>query len=460
MVRRGRPVEDRYLVARSLKLGQAELTQSGALLLRSPQVAPLTNERFSASDGTELPYPGSPLRPMARGQADFLFQRVIKRVLAGEHFDASGFVGNHAVELYSRSPWHALFARHFLEPALPTFLAPSESQALRIYHDPTTPPSQFGDYEGDTLVLFDLRELRALVLGTAHAGEIRHTVYTLANYLLPRQGLLGLHAAAALSGDGTATLVLGRADRALRADFLKGYPLLAESATLWTEAGLSRLEASLYTELSAEANVGEGILLEGARATGGGAEVLRGAPPLPSSASAGIKPLRPTRMVLLSHDPTGALPLLSLLTQEQARYHFLAGYGSRALAPFERGGDFNPCFAHHCLPLPPQEYAALFAACVQREAPEIFLLNTGKVRAGSVPREISLRLLRAIHEGRLENATFAREPVLRLQAATALAGVEARWLAQADEEVSRALAERFTEYFQDRGWAEAGVTAK
>ena len=460
MFRRGRPVEDRHLIARSLKLGQAELTQSGALLLRSPQVAPLRNERFAAAEGAELPYPGSALRPMPRGQADFLFQRVIKRILAGEHFDASGFVGNQAVELYSRSPWHALFARQLLEPAPPDFLAPSESQALRIYHDPTTPPSQFGAYEGDTLVLFDFRELRAVVLGTAHAGEIRHTVYTLANYLLPQQGLLGLHAAAAQSSDGTATLLLGRADRALRAEFLKSYPLVAESATLWTEAGLSRLEASLYTELSAEASAGEGILVEGTSARDGKPELLRAAPSLPNGAGATTKPLRTTRVVLLCQDPTSALPLLSLLTQTQAHYHFLAGYGSRALSPFERGGDFNPCFAHHCLPRPPREYSALFAARLQREAPEIFLLNTGKVKAGSVARETSLHLLRAIHEGRLANATFSREPVLRLQAATALPGVEARWLARADEAASRALAERFSGYFQDRGWPEDGGPLK
>lgn len=459
MARRGQPVEDRHLKARSLKLRQCRVTNDGALFLQSPQPAPLKGARYAAADDSALPSPDTCLSPFARDQADLLFQRVIKRILAGEHFDASGFVANLACEFYSRSPWHTLFARQLLEQKAPAALPASEQPALRIYHDPTSPPSAFGNFDGEHMVIFDFRELRALVLGTAHAGEIRHTLYTLANYLLPRQAMLGVHGALALGPPNRgATLLLGRADSGLRAEFLQGRSLVAESAALWSEAGLSRLEASLYTELAAEAKTDASYLLEAAPTPARAAEILRGATVLANPPVAA--PVRAGRVVMLCEDPTGGLPLLSRLDPEQARFHYLAGYGSRAPAPGAAGGGFNPCFAYLCIPLPPPEYASLFTACLEREQPELWLINTGTVAGENVPRALELQLLDGIHEGRFDGASFEREPAFGLAAATALPGVEPRWLRRPDPAAAAALAEQFRAYFAERDWPLTGGPAK
>jgi phosphoenolpyruvate carboxykinase (ATP) len=255
MYQRHKIYSDTALIERTLELGLGRLSQSGALVVDTgANTGRSTNERFVVRDETtqhEVSW-GKTNQPIDREKVDLLFQRAIRKLLEGEHYEAKGFVSYFPIEVYSRSPWHALFARTMFRRAPMDHVEHRIDQTMRIYHDPTGKISDYKvDLPSEKIILMDFREMRVLIIGTAYAGEIKKSAFAMANYLLPKEGMLTMHASANCREEGTETSVLfglsGTGKTTLSAD--PGRSLIGDDEILWTDNGISNLEGGCYAKL-------------------------------------------------------------------------------------------------------------------------------------------------------------------------------------------------------------------
>jgi phosphoenolpyruvate carboxykinase (ATP) len=126
------------------------------------------------------------------------------------------------------------------------------------------------------------------------------------------------------------------------------------------------------------------------------------------------------------------LPPVAKLTPEQAMYHFISGYTAK-VAGTEAGvtepqATFSACFGAPFMVLHPSRYAELLARKIKKHDVDCWLVNTGWTGGPyGVGERISIRntrlLLDAALEGRLEEATFERDPIFGLMVPQACDGV-------------------------------------
>jgi phosphoenolpyruvate carboxykinase (ATP) len=308
-----------------------------------------------------------------------------------------------AVRIISESPYHSLFARNlFIRPPLGADLRKPQFTVI------TTPtfqadPAEVGTRTGTFIVLNFARRL-VLIGGTSYAGEIKKSIFTVLNYLLPMKGVLSMHCSAnrgisgdvalffGLSGTGKTTLST-TPDRFLIGDDEHG----------WSDQGIFNFEGGSYAKtirISAKAEpeiysavhrfgtVLENVVIdpdtrqleldsdeltENTRA----AFPIDYLPHVDPSGMAG----HPSTIIFLTADAFGVLPPISRLTLPQARYYFLSGYTAK-VAGTERGvtepqPNFSTCFGAPFLALSPEVYARMLGERIERHGTQVWLVNTG-----------------------------------------------------------------------------------
>jgi phosphoenolpyruvate carboxykinase (ATP) len=484
---RNKHYSDSALIERTLELGLGRLSQSGALVVETgTNTGRSTAERFVVRDENtknEINW-GSTNQPIDREKVETLFQRAIRKVLDGEHYEARGFVSFFPIEVYSRSPWHALFARTMFRREPMNNVAHKNEQVLRVYHDPYGKLSDYKvDLPGEKIILMDFREMRVLIIGTAYAGEIKKSAFAMANYLLPKEGMLTMHSSANTLEDGSETCVLfglsGTGKTTLSAD--PGRSLVGDDEILWTDSGISNLEGGCYAKLinlSAEHEpliykavnqsgaIQENVVCDekGAVdfANGSKAENTRGSYPigfLDNIFMQSREADHPHTIIFLTADAFGALPAIARLSPEQARYHFLSGYTAKVagteLGIKEPQAAFSACFGAPFMPLHPKVYADMLSDRVNRFGASVWLLNTGWTGGGygkgnRFPISVSRALLRAVQSGALDTLPAKEHPVFGFHVPTACPGVDPRYLEIPEGPQVHDLARRFAENFRSK----------
>jgi phosphoenolpyruvate carboxykinase (ATP) len=302
-----------------------------------------------------------------------------------------------------------------------------------------------------------------LIGGTGYAGEIKKSVFSFLNYLLPHQGVFPMHCSANIGPDGATALFFGLSGTGkttLSAD--TGRRLIGDDEHGWSDAGVFNIEGGCYAKtirLSREGEpqiwnairfgaVLENVVLDPAtripdydddRLT----ENTRAAYPLDHID--GVEPSsrggHPRTILFLTCDAFGVLPPLARLSPEQALYYFLSGYTAK-VAGTEAGvtepeATFSTCFAAPFLPLPPARYAELLYARLREHKSDVWLVNTGWTGgAYGVGRRMPLSqtraLVRAALDGSLERAELKPDPIFKVQVPLACPGVDARLLRPRD----------------------------
>ncbi len=257
----------------------------------------------------------------------------------------------------------------------------------------------------DTAIVIHFGQRQVLIAGSAYAGEIKKSVFTLMNYLLPLKGVLSMHCSATVGRAGDSALLFGLSGTGkttLSADPHRA--LVGDDEHGWTEEGIFNFEGGCYAKvirLSAEAEpqiyaaihrfgaLLENVVLDGdTRAIKLDDESItentRGAYPLsfiPNVVPSGCAE-HPRNIIMLTADAFGVLPPIAKLSPEQAMYHFLSGYTAK-IAGTERGlGDepeatFSTCFGAPFLPLHPTVYANLLRERIATHGVQCWLVNTG-----------------------------------------------------------------------------------
>ncbi|MCC5911051.1 MAG: phosphoenolpyruvate carboxykinase (ATP) [Clostridiaceae bacterium] len=301
----------------------------------------------------------------------------------------------------------------------------------------------------EVFIIISFEKKLVLIGGTKYSGEIKKSMFTVMNYLLPFKNILPMHCSANVGEQGDVTLFFGLSGTGkttLSAD--NNRKLIGDDEHGWTENGVFNFEGGCYAKcinLSREQEpqiwsaIKEGAVLENVvidEATGKPdydddryTENTRVAFPVEHIDGAIMegKGGIPNTIIFLTADATGVLPPISKLTKEQAMYHFMSGYTSK-LAGTERGiieptATFSTCFGGPFMILKPQVYAKLLGEKIEQYNANVFLVNTGWTggsygTGNRMKLKYTRSMVRAAMQGELDKVNYVTDPIFKLNIPT------------------------------------------
>jgi phosphoenolpyruvate carboxykinase (ATP) len=401
-------------------------------------------------------------RPIAADKFAEIFSRMQGFLQGKDVFVQDCFAGAQAeyrlpIRIITEYAWHSLFAQNM-------FLLPNSREAYRQHIPDFTlicAPS-FKAYEPidatrtGTFIVLNFEQRLCLIGGTAYAGEIKKSVFTVLNYLLPLQGVMSMHCSANTGPDGDTALFFGLSGTGkttLSADPTRG--LIGDDEHGWSDEGIFNVENGCYAKVIQLSPTAEpqiyaaihrfGAILENVvydpvtrkidldddRLT----ENTRASYPLEYIDNAVSSKVggHPKNILLLTCDAQGVMPPIARLTPDQALYHFISGYTSK-IAGTEAGVGaqpeitFSTCFGAPFMVHHPWVYADLLKRKVQRYGATCWLINTGWVGGPyGIGKRISIRytraLLNAALSGALNEVEFYTDPVFGFEVPKSLEGL-------------------------------------
>ncbi len=389
------------------------------------------------------------------------------------------------VRVVTEQAWHSLFARNmFLRPTPAERAGFSPDWTVLQLPSMVADPASHGT-NSSTVIALDLKSKLVLVIGTAYAGEIKKSIFTVLNHILPEQGVFPMHCSANMGADGDTAVFFGLSGTGkttLSADPTR--TLIGDDEHGWSADGIFNFEGGCYAKVinldpkgepeiySASTRFGtilENVILDPVTAAtdffdGTLTENTRSSYPLDfiPNASATGRGRHPSNVVMLTCDAFGVLPPISRLRPDQAMYHFLSGYTAR-LAGTERGvttpqAVFSACFGAPFMPRHPTVYAELLGQKLREHNAPCWLLNTGWSGGGAadggkrMPLKVTRALLQAALDGSLNKGSFRADPVFGLEVPESCPGVDPALLnprdAWADPAAYDAAARQVAELFE------------
>jgi phosphoenolpyruvate carboxykinase (ATP) len=427
------------LVERILDRKEGILTETGAVSVATGKYtgrSPL--DKFVVRDASvekKINW-GQVNQPIAPDTFSRLYEKVVNHLKKkDELFVFDGFAG--ADEKYqlplrviNEYAWHNLFARQL-------FIRPDKDADLKT-HKPEFTIVSAPDFKADpaidgtnseTFIIVSFEKRIILIGGTEYAGEMKKSIFSVMNFLLPEQDILSMHCSANVGNEGDVSLFFGLSGTGkttLSAD--ENRRLIGDDEHGWSNSGVFNIEGGCYAKCIGLTKEKEPQIFDAIRF---GAvlenvfvdpktkapdyndnaltENTRAAYPLESIDNI-IKPSvagHPSTIIFLTADATGTLPPISKLTKEQAMYHFLSGYTSK-LAGTERGvtapeATFSTCFGSPFLPLPATVYAEMLGKKIVEHGVDVYLVNTGWTGGVyGVGQRMNLAYTRAMVQAALE----------------------------------------------------------
>lgn len=350
-------------------------------------------------------------RPFEHAQFEQLYRRALAYLQGKDLFIQDCFAGADPqyrlpIRVVTETAWHNLFARNlFIQPSLEQLAVHDPHfTVLNVPHFHADP--QFDGTNSDVFVILNFARRLVLIGGTQYAGEIKKSVFTLLNYLLPQQGVLSMHASVNASKEHLDEAAVffglsGTGKTTLSADVTR--TLIGDDEHGWSERGLFNLEGGCYAKVIRLARAAEPEIFETTRRFGtilenvsidsntrrlnldddSLTENTRAAYPIshiPNADRSGCCG-HPRTIIMLTADAFGVLPPISKLTPAQAMYHFLSGYTAK-VAGTETGitepqATFSTCFGAPFMVLPPTIYAQMLGEKIARHKVSVWLVNTG-----------------------------------------------------------------------------------
>jgi len=359
-----------------------------------------------------------------------------------------------SVRYVSPNAWHMAFVRNmFIRPddaALGGF-----SPNFTVLHAPEmqADPARHGTRTG-TFIVLNLAKRMILIGGTRYAGELKKSMFTVMNYILPKQGVLSMHCSANIGTQGDTALFFGLSGTGkttLSAD--PNRDLIGDDEHGWSKDGVFNFEGGCYAKvinLSPEGEpdiyrttqmfgtVLENVVLDEKKrvkfADQSITENTRASYPLhyiPNFVPSG-RGGHPKNVVFLTADAFGVLPPIARLTPEQAMYYFLSGYTAK-LAGTERGvtepqATFSACFGAVFLVWHPTKYAHMLGELLRTHNAKVWLVNTGWSGGPyGVGQRMKLsytrQMVTAALAGQLDAVATTTDPIFGLHVPTDIHGI-------------------------------------
>ncbi|SIT54170.1 Phosphoenolpyruvate carboxykinase (ATP) [Mesorhizobium prunaredense] len=450
------------LYEEAIRRGEARLTAHGALVAETGQhTGRSPKDKFVVRDETTGPHVWwDNNKAISPAQFDTLLAD-FRAHAADKDLYVQDLVGGADEDLklttrvVTELAWHSLFIRNLL-------IRPEAAELEHFVPDLTiidlpsfrADPVRHGTRTG-TVIAVDLTRMIVLIGGTSYAGEMKKSVFTVLNYLLPAKGVMPMHCSANEGAGGDAAIFFGLSGTGkttLSAD--PSRTLVGDDEHGWGPHGIFNFEGGCYAKtikLSAEAEpeifattqrfgtVLENVVLDAGRVPdfndGNLTENTRCAYPLhfiPNASKTG-RAGHPKNIIMLTADAFGVMPPIARLTPAQAMYHFLSGYTAK-VAGTEKGvtepeATFSTCFGAPFMPRHPSEYGNLLRELIAHHGVDCWLVNTGWTGGAygtgkRMPIKATRPLLAAALDGSLKGADYRTDANFGFEVPVAVAGVD------------------------------------
>ena len=448
---------------------EGRLTDSGAFnALTTPHTGRSPKDKYVVRDSaSESTVNWGPVNaPLSVAQFQELRKAAVEHLAGQQLFVKDARAGGDDadegvnVRVITPSAWHALFAHNMFRR-----LGPGSSHGFRpdftVLHTPdlAADPARHGTRSG-TFIALSFSERLVLIGGTRYAGEIKKSIFSVLNFLLPDSNVFPMHCSANVGPGGDVALFFGLSGTGkttLSADPARG--LIGDDEHGWGKNGVFNFEGGCYAKVirlspsdepeiyRATQRFGtilENVVLDPATGTpnlddGSITENTRASFPIDYIPNAVIpgRGGHPENVIFLTCDAFGVLPPISRLAAPQAMYHFLSGYTAK-VAGTERGvkepeATFSTCFGAPFLPRPAKVYAELLGARLREHGSRAWLINTGWTGGGfGVGNRIRIPYTRAmVHaalDGKLDRVGTVRDPRFGLEIPLEVPGVPSELL--------------------------------
>ena len=477
------------LIEHAIRRGEGVLGRDGQFIVDTrPHTGRSPKDKFFVKEpGSEQHIDwGETNAPIDEAVFDALWNKVQAYLSEREVYQLDTYVGADEryrvpVRVYTEFAWHNLFARHlFITPerAEPGFVPEFTVVDAALFEaNPAVDKTR-----SSTFVLVNFAKRMILIGGTKYAGEIKKSVFTVMNYLLPLRDTLPMHCSANVGKDGDVAIFFGLSGTGkttLSSDPHR--PLIGDDEHGWSNDGVFNFEGGCYAKVIRLSQTAEpeiwaashrfSTVLENVTYdeqtreldvdSDAKTENTRAAYPIDfiPNIVRGSKGGQPDTIIMLTADAFGVLPPISKLSREQAMYHFLSGYTAK-VAGTERGvtepqATFSTCFGAPFMVHHPTVYAKLLGKKIDTNEVECWLVNTGWTGgAYGTGKRMSIAHTRAMVNAAIEGriaGDFEREPFFGLLVPKAVPDVPAEVLnprnAWADKAAYDAQAKKLAELF-------------
>jgi len=402
-----------------------------------------------------------------------------------------------SVRYISPNAWHMAFVRNmFIRPELSDL--PTFDPNFTVLHAPEyqAEPGRHGT-RSSTFIVLNIAERTILIGGTRYAGELKKAMFTVMNYLLPKQGVFPMHCSANIGKEGDTALFFGLSGTGkttLSADPHRG--LIGDDEHGWSPDGIFNFEGGCYAKvinLSPESEpdiyrttqmfgtVLENVVLDPATkkvrfADQSITENTRASYPLHYIRNyvEGGRGGHPRNVILLTADAFGVLPPIAKLTPQQAMYFFLSGYTAK-VAGTERGvkepqPTFSACFGAAFLVWPAVKYAKMLGQLLKEHQSNTWLINTGWTggpygKGKRIKLSYTRTIAKAALAGELDHVKTQQDSIFGLAVPVEIPGVPADVLnprttwadPKAYDEQAKKLATMFRDNFAKFGTIDAAI---
>jgi phosphoenolpyruvate carboxykinase (ATP) len=433
--------------------GEAQVVLQGPIAVNTGKhTARAANDKFIVREPTteDNVWWGQYNRPYSTEKFDELFGR-LQGFLQGRDLFVQDCYGGAdpqyhlPVRIITEHAWHSLFARNmFIKPKtlgqyhrhVPEFTVISVPSFKAFPQMDTTPTNTF--------IVINFAQNLCIIGNTGYGGEIKKSVFTLLNYLLPMRGIMTMHCSANVGENKDTALFFGLSGTGkttLSADPKRG--LVGDDEHGWSDQGVFNFEDGCYAKVIGLSQTAEPEIYACTRRFGtilenvvydptsrqidldddSRTENTRASYPLDFISNAIPEKMagHPKNIIFLTCDASGVMPPVARLNPDQALYHFISGYTAKVGGTEIGLGEepeitFSACFGAPFMVHSPAFYANLLKQKIQRYQVNCWLVNTGWVGGPyGVGKRISIRytrdLLNSVLEGQLQEVEYYTDPI-------------------------------------------------
>ena len=491
------------LTEKAIIRGEGTLSNTGALVVKTGKYTGRSaNDKFIVDTPAvhdEIAW-GKVNRPIEKAKYDAIYSKVVAYLQNREIFVFDGFAGadpkyTKSFRIVNELASQNLFIHQLLRRPTKEDLENFTPDFTIIAAPGFKCIPEIDGTRSEAAILVNYEEKMVVICGTQYAGEIKKSVFSVMNYILPKMGVFPMHCSANIGPDGDSAVFFGLSGTGkttLSAD--PNRKLIGDDEHGWADDSVFNFEGGCYAKcinLSAEKEpdiynaIKFGALVENVVMDpdtrefdfddASLAENSRVGYPveyIANSELSGKSTSVPKTVIFLTADAYGVLPPISKLDKNQAMYYFVSGFTSK-LAGTEIGitspvPTFSTCFGEPFLPLDPSVYANMLAEKVEKSGANVYLVNTGWNGTGKrMKLSYTRAMVTAALNGDIEKSEFVTDPTFGVKVPTSIPGVPSDLLIPANtwedkaayEAKAKELAKSFVENFKKYTHMSAEVVA-
>jgi phosphoenolpyruvate carboxykinase (ATP) len=397
---------------------------------------------------------------MSTEQFDALHKKVMAHTEGKELFVQDCLVGADPryqlkVRIITEMAWHNLFVRNMFIRLAPGGRHETDPD-FTVIDVPSckVDPEELG-LRTETFIALSFENKLVMVGGTEYGGEMKKSIFSVMHYELPLQNVFSMHCSANVGDEGDTALFFGLSGTGkttLSTDPKR--KLIGDDEHGWSDRGIFNFEGGCYAKminLSEESEpeiyqttqmfgtVLENVVLDPVSRKidfddNSLTENTRGAYPLESLPNVAEESIgdHPTAVIFLTADAFGVLPPISILSPEQAMYHFLSGYTAKVAGTevglTEPQATFSTCFGAPFLTHRPTVYANLLRDRLKKHNSRVYLVNTGWIggpagESDRVPIKFTRSMIDAALSKELREVSTTTDPVFGFEVPDTCPGV-------------------------------------